>query len=174
VPGGSLSIRVYTRNTGRGRQAIDYGIEASEVERHVVSPGQAPSHMIGELKILELRQKAKNASGDKFSLKELFERAGEAVELPHDGRVAGAGLVERPMKLGPIPPSAGRRFLEHLFAAGLLEGEFGKCFLGLGFRDAGVVEEHERCFFLFAITDIWQWNYAKRKPAVSFILQRVW
>jgi uncharacterized protein (DUF885 family) len=51
------------------QQAIDYGIEASEVERYVVYPGQAPSYMIGELKILELREKAKTALGDKFSLK---------------------------------------------------------------------------------------------------------
>ena len=52
------------------QQAIDYGIEASEVERYVVLPGQAPSYMIGELKILELRDKANKALGDKFSLKE--------------------------------------------------------------------------------------------------------
>ena len=39
------------------QQAIDYGIEASEVERYTVYPGQACSYMIGELKILELREK---------------------------------------------------------------------------------------------------------------------
>lgn len=52
------------------QQGIDYGIEASEVERYVVNPGQACSYMIGQLKILELREKAKNALGDKFSLQE--------------------------------------------------------------------------------------------------------
>jgi uncharacterized protein (DUF885 family) len=52
------------------QQAIDYGFEASEVERYVVQPGQATSYMIGELRILELREKAKQALGDKFSLKE--------------------------------------------------------------------------------------------------------
>jgi len=52
------------------QQAIDYGIEAAEVERYVVMPGQAASYMIGELKILELREKAKAALGEKFSLKE--------------------------------------------------------------------------------------------------------
>ena len=41
------------------QQAIDYGIEASEVERYVVYPGQACSYMMGELKLLELRDKAK-------------------------------------------------------------------------------------------------------------------
>jgi uncharacterized protein (DUF885 family) len=52
------------------RQAIDYGIEPSEVERYVVYPGQACSYMIGELKIIELREKAKKALGDKFSLRQ--------------------------------------------------------------------------------------------------------
>lgn len=50
------------------QQAIDYGIEPSEVERYVVYPGQACSYMIGELKIIELREKAKKALGEKFSL----------------------------------------------------------------------------------------------------------
>ncbi len=52
------------------QQAIDYGIEASEVERYVVNPGQACSYMIGELKILELRDKARKALGDKFNIRE--------------------------------------------------------------------------------------------------------
>jgi uncharacterized protein (DUF885 family) len=52
------------------QQAIDYGIEASEVERYVVFPGQACSYMIGQLKIVELREKAMKALGDKFSLRE--------------------------------------------------------------------------------------------------------
>jgi uncharacterized protein (DUF885 family) len=51
------------------QQGIDYGIEASEVERYTVFPGQACSYMIGELKIIELREKAKKALGDKFSLR---------------------------------------------------------------------------------------------------------
>jgi uncharacterized protein (DUF885 family) len=52
------------------QQAIDYGIEASEVERYVVYPGQACAYMIGELKILELRDKTKNALGDRFSARD--------------------------------------------------------------------------------------------------------
>jgi len=50
------------------QQAIDYGIEASEVERYVVNPGQACSYMIGQLKIVELRDKAGKALGSRFSL----------------------------------------------------------------------------------------------------------
>ncbi len=52
------------------QQAIDYGIPASEVERYVVFPGHACSYMIGELRILALRDKMKAALGDKFSLRE--------------------------------------------------------------------------------------------------------
>ncbi len=52
------------------QQAIDYGIKPSEVERYVVWPGQACSYKIGMLKILELRERARKALGDKFSLKE--------------------------------------------------------------------------------------------------------
>ena len=49
------------------QQAIDYGIEASEIERYVVFPGQACSYMIGQLKILELRDRAKAQLKDRFS-----------------------------------------------------------------------------------------------------------
>jgi uncharacterized protein (DUF885 family) len=49
------------------QQAIDYGVEASEVERYVVNPGQACAYMIGQLKILELRDRARATLGDKFS-----------------------------------------------------------------------------------------------------------
>ncbi len=52
------------------QQGIDFGIEASEVERYAVFPGQACSYMIGELKIVELREKAKKTLGEKFSLRE--------------------------------------------------------------------------------------------------------
>ena len=49
------------------QQAIDYGIEASEIERYVVNPGQACAYMIGQLKLLELRDHARDTLGAKFS-----------------------------------------------------------------------------------------------------------
>ena len=64
------------------QQAIDYGIEAAEVERYVVWPGQACSYMLGELKILELREKAKAALGDKFSLKEFHNMVLDTGSVP--------------------------------------------------------------------------------------------
>ena len=50
------------------QQSIDYGIGAQEVERYVVWPGQACAYMIGMLRILELRENAQKALGEKFSL----------------------------------------------------------------------------------------------------------
>ena len=51
------------------RQAIDYGIKQSEVDRYVMMPGQACAYKIGQMKILELREEARKAMGAKFSLK---------------------------------------------------------------------------------------------------------
>src|SRR5262245_10990544 len=51
------------------QQSIDYGIEASEVERYVVYAGQACSYMMGQLKISEQRERARQALGDRFSLR---------------------------------------------------------------------------------------------------------
>jgi uncharacterized protein (DUF885 family) len=41
----------------------------SQVERYVVFPGQATAYMIGKLKIMELRDKARAELGDKFDIK---------------------------------------------------------------------------------------------------------
>ncbi len=60
-------------------QAIDYMVDTtgmarsdatSEVERYMGMPGQACSYKVGQLKILELRDKARAELGDKFSLKD--------------------------------------------------------------------------------------------------------
>jgi len=51
-------------------QTIAYGIPRSETDRYVVMPGQACSYKIGQMKILELRERAKTALGAKFSIKE--------------------------------------------------------------------------------------------------------
>jgi uncharacterized protein (DUF885 family) len=55
-------------------QAIAYGIGTSEVERYVVFAGQACSYMLGQLKIIELRERAQRALGARYSPKE-FHRA---------------------------------------------------------------------------------------------------
>ena len=45
-------------NTGIGELEI-----TTEVERYIVSPGQACAYKVGQLKILELREKAKKELG---------------------------------------------------------------------------------------------------------------
>jgi uncharacterized protein (DUF885 family) len=50
------------------QQGIDYGIEASEVERYTVYPGQACSYMIGELNYVAMREEAKRTMGPRFTL----------------------------------------------------------------------------------------------------------
>jgi uncharacterized protein (DUF885 family) len=42
----------------------------TEIERYIVMPGQACAYKIGMIKILELREKAKNKLGDQFDLKD--------------------------------------------------------------------------------------------------------
>jgi uncharacterized protein (DUF885 family) len=60
------------------QQAIDYmvgttgmaeGEVVSEVERYMGLPGQALAYKVGQLKILELRERAKRELGDRFDLK---------------------------------------------------------------------------------------------------------
>ncbi len=43
------------------------------IERYIVYPGQATAYMIGKLKILELRTRAQDALGDKFSMGEFHD-----------------------------------------------------------------------------------------------------
>ncbi len=43
------------------------------VERHIVMPGQATAYKIGMIKILELREKAKNKLGDKFDIRKFHD-----------------------------------------------------------------------------------------------------
>ena len=42
----------------------------SEIERYIVWPGQATSYMIGRVKILELRERAKKELGNRFDIKD--------------------------------------------------------------------------------------------------------
>jgi len=66
------------------QQAIDYGIGAQEVERYVAWPGQACAYMLGMLRILELRDKAKAELGDKFTLPGFHDVILRAGSVPMD------------------------------------------------------------------------------------------
>jgi uncharacterized protein (DUF885 family) len=45
----------------------------SEIERYIVMPGQATSYKVGMIKILEIREKAKQELGDKFDLRDFHD-----------------------------------------------------------------------------------------------------
>ena len=72
---------LHTKGWSR-QQAIEYGIAANEVERYVAAPGQACAYMIGQLKLLELRDKSRRELGDKFSLKDFHNAVLSAGTVP--------------------------------------------------------------------------------------------
>lgn len=59
------AVDYMVENTGRQRAAMQ-----AEVARYVSIPGQATAYYVGFLKVLELRQRAKDALGARFDLKE--------------------------------------------------------------------------------------------------------
>jgi uncharacterized protein (DUF885 family) len=64
--------------------AIDETNIQSEVDRYIAWPGQALAYKIGQMKILELRDRAKTALGDKFDLRAFHDQVLDAGALPLD------------------------------------------------------------------------------------------
>jgi len=62
------AIEYMLKNTGKAESDV-----VAEIERYIVLPGQATAYKIGMMKILELREKAKVALGDKFKLAEFHD-----------------------------------------------------------------------------------------------------
>ena len=56
----------------------------AEVDRYVAWPGQAMAYKVGQLKILELRDRAKKALGDKFNIRAFHDQVLDAGALPLD------------------------------------------------------------------------------------------
>lgn len=65
-------------------QAIAYGIPPHEVDRYAVWPGQATGYMIGLLRILEIRDRARQALGERFALKDFHDVVLAAGRVPLD------------------------------------------------------------------------------------------
>jgi len=72
-------------------QAIDYMVEiegvdeataTSEIERYVVWPAQALGYKLGQLKILALREEARQALGDAFDIRDFNQQVLEVASTP--------------------------------------------------------------------------------------------
>jgi len=81
-----LHSKGWTRDQGITyfRDTLGYSeLEArAQIERYMVMPGQALAYKIGSLKIMELRQRAQAALGDKFSLPKFHEVVLDEGTLP--------------------------------------------------------------------------------------------
>jgi uncharacterized protein (DUF885 family) len=81
---------IHAKGWGRD-QAIEYMLSnsamgrtdaTSEVERYIAIPGQALAYKVGQLKILELRAKARRELGPRFDIKEFHEQVLGTGALP--------------------------------------------------------------------------------------------
>jgi uncharacterized protein (DUF885 family) len=71
------AIEYMVGTTGQGESEV-----TSEVERYMALPGQATAYKVGQLKILELRDRARAALGPKFDLKDFHTVVLESGAVP--------------------------------------------------------------------------------------------
>jgi uncharacterized protein (DUF885 family) len=73
------AIEYMTAATGMERNRVEW-----EVDRYISQPGQALTYMIGQLKLIELRDKAKRALGPRFDIRRFHMAVLDQGQLPLD------------------------------------------------------------------------------------------
>src|SRR5262249_1965948 len=75
------------------QQAIDYmvansplteGVCRPEIDRYIVTPGQATSYMVGRLEIQRMRREAEQRQGDRFAVRRFHSAVLSSGSLPLD------------------------------------------------------------------------------------------
>ena len=87
------AIEYFKANAPKTEQDI-----VNEIDRYIGNPGQALAYKIGQLRILELRQRARDALGDRFDLRDFNDAVLQtgsvplaALEKHIDAWIAGQG-----------------------------------------------------------------------------------
>ena len=73
------AINLFLENTAKSQLDIE-----NEVDRYIAWPGQALAYKIGQLKILELRQKSEKMLGDKYDIKDFHHEILKRGSVPLD------------------------------------------------------------------------------------------
>ena len=85
MPGAvSYQLELATSNTFRENGLLSERDAAKEVERYFNNPGQATSYMIGQLRILELRDRARQTLGNRFDIRDFHAVVLENGAVPLD------------------------------------------------------------------------------------------
>jgi prolyl oligopeptidase len=71
------SINFFLENSAKSKQDI-----INEVDRYINWPGQALAYKIGQMKILELRERSEETLGDSFDIKEFHNEVLKRGALP--------------------------------------------------------------------------------------------
>jgi uncharacterized protein (DUF885 family) len=71
------SIQYMIDNTGMGDDEV-----TAEIERYLVNPGQALAYKVGMMKILELRERARTALGERFDIREFHDQVLKNGSMP--------------------------------------------------------------------------------------------